>query len=218
MVFDKALAAESMKMEVDRAMDVMYDVEQQIPKKYFEECHGIVMITVVEVGLLVSGSKGSGLLIGRITNDDDDNKSKSWSPPVAISYSGMGVGLVVGKETKAMIIFLMTEEALTTFSSSVHIQLGSQAAATVGDKNKEKDHTLHATGKGVMHTAAFTHSKGAFVGVSLESAIIKLDTKRHHDLYGPNVPVEEILHGGAVKDTRTDFKQLQDHLEKIIAK
>jgi len=91
MVFNQVLAAEAMKIEVDRAMDVLYDIESKIPRRYIQNCHGIVLVTVTEFGMVISRSKGSGLLIGH-------SNGNKWSPPIAISYSGIGLfGLIAGQ-------------------------------------------------------------------------------------------------------------------------
>lgn len=52
-----------------------------VPRKFFETCVGLILISVVEVGFIFTGNIGTGILMAK----KDDG---SWSAPSAIGLTG----------------------------------------------------------------------------------------------------------------------------------
>jgi hypothetical protein len=48
-----------------------------LPKNIVENCHGVILISVVEVGAIFSGSVGSGIVLAK----DPAAPGMKWSPP-----------------------------------------------------------------------------------------------------------------------------------------
>ena len=82
----------------------------QVSVELMEKCKGVVIVTAVHVGAIVTLYYGTGLLLKKL---DDDGKS--WSPPSAISVGGTSFGAVVGGKRDNSIIFIMTDEAMKDF-------------------------------------------------------------------------------------------------------
>ena len=83
----------------------------QVSVELMEKCKGLVVVTAVHVGAIVTLYYGTGLLLKKL----DDGKS--WSPPSAISVGGTSFGAVVGGKRDNSIIFIMTDEAMKDFVS-----------------------------------------------------------------------------------------------------
>mgnify|MGYP006198698643 CR=1 FL=1 len=52
-----------------------------VPRGFFENCVGLILISVLEAGFIFSGNVGTGILIAK-------KDEKSWSPPSAIGLTG----------------------------------------------------------------------------------------------------------------------------------
>lgn len=71
-----------------------------LPKNLFEECLGIVLISIVEVGFIFSGNVGAGVVL--LKNADG---SFNESPPCAVGLTGMGFGILAGASVKDVVRF-----------------------------------------------------------------------------------------------------------------
>lgn len=69
-----------------------------LPKNLFEECLGIVMISIVEVGFIFSGNVGTGIVLLK-NNDGTFNQSS----PCAVGLTGVGFGLLAGASVKDVV-------------------------------------------------------------------------------------------------------------------
>ena len=94
-----------------------------IPRGMFESCKGIILQSVVEAGFLFSGSVGTGVVIAKITQDDGTWK---WSPPAALALGGIGCGVLIGAETKDVIIFAMDDPTFEAISGDFQYKIGGQ--------------------------------------------------------------------------------------------
>lgn len=71
-----------------------------LPKDVVANCHGVLLMSVVEVGAVFSGSIGSGILIRK-----NPIFGMKWSPPCACRLHGAGFGLAIGGAHKGFLIF-----------------------------------------------------------------------------------------------------------------
>eukprot|EP01083_Nonionella_stella_P234258 824709_1 len=58
-----------------------FDVEKKISDKLMRDAYGIVLLTEVKVGVLAGGKVGTGVIIARV--EDKDNE---WSAPIGIIH------------------------------------------------------------------------------------------------------------------------------------
>ena len=66
---------------LDRALDPKTN---GVPRKLFENCVGLILISIVEAGFIFSGNVGTGLLLAK----QADGK---WSAPSSIGLTGVGM-------------------------------------------------------------------------------------------------------------------------------
>jgi lipid-binding SYLF domain-containing protein len=196
---EKMHATECMRFDIFRALNILH-LGKQIPPSYFENCYGVLFLSARELGILVSGTSGSGLLLSH------DPHSNVWSSPLSVNLQGIGLGLSVGSEQKEMIVFFHSREMINKFATNVHLQLEGHSFGHWGTACGEEHHS---------RTTAFTFVNGMFCGVSLEGAVLKSNKKRHRDFYGAAITPRHILLSSSGKvrcNARSGVKTLQNKL------
>lgn len=74
------------------------------------DAYGIVFLTEVKVGALAGGKMGTGIIITRIENKEDE-----WSAPIAIGTGGLSFGFQAGVSKVDHIIILPSPNHVKTF-------------------------------------------------------------------------------------------------------
>jgi len=165
-----------------------------IPKVIIKNCKGIVILTVAEAGFIFSGNVGTGVIIAH------DQVRGTWSPPSALGLGGVGFGLMAGAEVKDLLICVMDDGTLNTFACEHQVKIGSQVAATVGPLGREADASFNFSERGGLGvTINYAFSKGAFAGISLETAVLNTRSKENERFYGKPAKASEILFDNAVE-------------------
>jgi lipid-binding SYLF domain-containing protein len=105
--FSKAQVVDNMSTEEDprfmesylqHAMNVI-DNAKHIPKVFFKEAKGVMLISAREGGFLVSNTSGTGVLVPH-------NKDGTWGMPMAVHLEGFGIGAVFGYANKDIIVIM----------------------------------------------------------------------------------------------------------------
>lgn len=99
--------------------------KDKIPKELILNAKGIVFLTIMKAGFLLSARVGTGLVLNRLEDG-------SWSAPSAISISGFGWGFQIGGELTDVILILNTQSAVNAFSSNTQISLGTELGVSIG--------------------------------------------------------------------------------------
>ena len=139
--------------------------DQSIPLDLLQNARGLVFLTVVKGGLVMSVRGGTGLLIAR--RDDE-----SWTPPVALGTVGIGWGALIGGGITNYMIVLNTERAVKVFAQKRSVNLGAELGVAVGPVGRAAGGNVNAGTAAMPAPAyAYAHSKGLFVGISFEGSI-----------------------------------------------
>jgi hypothetical protein len=85
----------------------------------FRTCAGICIISSVQVGYIISGSIGSGIFMKH-------NFDGTWSNPVAVGITTLGLGAAVGATVKDALIFMTDFQTVETFFKT-GVRLGGRA-------------------------------------------------------------------------------------------
>jgi lipid-binding SYLF domain-containing protein len=160
----------------------------RIPRELILGAKGIAFITILKAGFLFSGRLGTGLVISRLLDG-------SWSAPSAIMMSGMGWGFQIGGELTDVILILTTQAAIKAFSSLAQISVGMELGVSIGPVGRTAGTDLHGSNHGAAAAFSYAHSKGLFVGVSLESSIIASRPDVNRSFYGMDVAPSVLLSG-----------------------
>jgi lipid-binding SYLF domain-containing protein len=155
------------------------DSDQSIPLDLLHCAQGLIFLTVVKAGLVVSGRVGTGLLVARV------DEPQQWSAPCAIGTIGMGWGALAGADVTHYLVVLTKKEAVETMLSGT-VQLGTELGIAVGPVGRSSQISTSPDHVGwSLHPAySYAHSKGLFMGVSLEGSILSTRNDVNAKFYG----------------------------------
>ena len=159
--------------------------EKGIPRRILRNARGVAIISVVKAGFIFSGKAGEGVVVARTRY--------GWSGPSFIGTGGAGWGLQIGAEVTDFVIVLNNEAAVRAFSRGGNVTLGADASVAAGPVGRAAE--ADVTPKAAIYT--YSKSKGLFVGVSLEGAVIGTRKGANEHYYGRPVTANDILHGRA---------------------
>ncbi len=141
---------------------------------------------MLKAGFFLGGSGGSGTLLTR------NPKTNMWSYPAFYTMGSVSFGLQFGGESSEMILMIMTEKGMDSMLTT-SLKLGADVTVAAGP-----------VGQGVKAATAdilsFARSQGAFMGMSIEGAIIKPRDKWNATYYKKSVSPADIL----IRDTVTN--------------
>jgi lipid-binding SYLF domain-containing protein len=157
--------------------------EKAIPRDVIRQAKGLAIMSVVKAGFIFSAKGGQGVVIARTPS--------GWSGPSFIATGGGGWGLQAGAQVTDFVIVLNNDAAVRAFSRGGNVTIGVDLSAAAGPVGRT------AAGA-VMPTAAvytYSRSKGLFIGVSLEGAVIGTQRQSNFNYYGRPVRADSILSG-----------------------
>jgi lipid-binding SYLF domain-containing protein len=172
---------------VDRCAAIISQFQQMpekaIPRDVLRNAKGLAIMSVVKAGFIFSAKGGQGVVVARTP--------RGWSGPSFIATGGGGWGLQAGAQITDFVIVLNNEAAVQAFSRGGNVTIGVDLSAAAGPVGRT------AAGA-VMPTAAvytYSRSKGLFVGVSLEGAVIGTQRQSNFNYYERLVRADSILSG-----------------------
>jgi len=157
--------------------------EKAIPRDVLRQAKGLAIMSVVKAGFIFSAKGGQGVVIARTP--------RGWSGPSFIATGGGGWGLQAGAQVTDFVMVLNNDAAVRAFSRGGNLTIGVDVSAAAGPVGRT------AAGA-VMPTAAvytYSRSKGLFVGVSLEGAVVGTQRQSNFNYYGGPVRADSILSG-----------------------
>ncbi|EFJ41459.1 hypothetical protein VOLCADRAFT_119689 [Volvox carteri f. nagariensis] len=161
--------------------------EAGLPTAALQGVEGLALLTVARLGAGWSFSFGTGLVVARTPG--------GWSAPCAISAAGMGWGLQLGGELADVVLVLRSREALAGLCGGLGagVVVGGAAALAVGPVGRHADASLVLNTTGTAAAYGYSRSKGAFVGLSVESTLLCVRRQVNLDFYGYPVTPRQLL-------------------------
>ena len=158
--------------------------DQSIPLDLLQAAKGLIFLTVVKAGFMVSGRIGTGLLVARV-DDDTDQQQQKWSAPCALGTIGMGWGMLAGGDITHYLVVLTTQNAVESMMSGT-VQLGTEIGVAMGPVGRMTQVSASASNTELkVHPAySYAHSKGLFVGMSIEGAVLSTRNDVNAKFYG----------------------------------
>jgi lipid-binding SYLF domain-containing protein len=184
----EATPAEPVKQQalVDKAkatfQTFMADENMSWLQEHLNETKGLLIVpSLLKGGYIIGGSGGSGVLVVR------DEKTGDWSQPAFYTMGSVTFGLQIGGEAAEVIMMARTQRALDSLYAS-SFKLGGDTSVAAGPVG------IGVKSNVVADFVSFTRSKGAYAGVSLEGAVIKIRNGWNHAYYGKEVrPVDIVV-------------------------
>src|SRR5271169_4460722 len=165
--------------------EIMNTPDQGIPSGLLESAKCIAIIPGdKKFAFVFGGSYGRGLATCRTAN--------GWSAPMFVAIDGGSVGYQIGGSSTDLVMLFMNDHALKSLLSD-KFKLGADASVAAGPVGRNA-----AAGTDLKLNAeilSYSRSKGVFIGVSLNGAVVQADNSGDKAMYGDDVNRHEILSG-----------------------
>jgi SH3 domain-containing YSC84-like protein 1 len=165
--------------------EIMNTPDQGIPSDLLESAKCVAIIPGdKKFAFVFGGSYGRGLATCRT--------ERGWSAPMFIAVDGGSVGYQIGGSSTDLVMLFMNDHALHSLLSD-KFKLGADASVAAGPVGRNAaaatDLKLNA------EILSYSRSKGVFIGVSLNGAVVQADKSGDKAMYGDDVNRHEILDG-----------------------
>jgi len=175
-------------------------------RDHMKDAKGLLIIPeLLKGGFILGGSGGSAVFVVR------DEKTGRWSEPAFYTMGSVTFGLQIGGEKAEVIMIVNTPKGIESlYSSSVKLGAGASIAAGPVGAGAGAKANLNAD------FLSFARSKGAYVGISLEGAVIEIRDSWNKAYYGKEVRPVDILVTKKVSNKHSEG--LQAVLDRMTAK
>lgn len=158
------------------------DPEQEDVRQWVSSGKGVFIVPQLLRGAFVfGGAGGGGILLMR------DEKSGEWSQPAFYNIGAVSFGLQAGADTSELVVIVRTQKGLEEFYRS-DFKLGADVGVSVGPLGSSA-----AMGGIAADLVSFGRSKGAFMGMALDGAMIAVSDDSNSTYYGKVVRPTDIL-------------------------
>jgi lipid-binding SYLF domain-containing protein len=165
--------------------EIMNAPDQGIPQDLLESAKCIAIIPgEMKFAFIFGGNYGRGLVTCRTEH--------GWSAPMFLAIDGGSVGYQIGGSSTDLVMLFMNDRALHSLLSD-KFKLGADASVAAGPVGRSA-----AAGTDLKLNAeilSYSRSKGVFIGVALDGAVVQADKSGDRAMYGDDVDRHEILSG-----------------------
>jgi lipid-binding SYLF domain-containing protein len=157
-----------------------------IPAAFFAKAKCVVVVPGVKKAAIgIGGQYGRGY----ISCKRDDG---SWSAPGGIRIEGGSVGFQIGGSDTDVILVVLNDRGADRLLSS-RFTVGADAAVAAGPVGRQASAQTDATMMAEM--LAWSRSRGAFAGISLQGSTLREDAGENRELYGKDIGNRDIVKG-----------------------
>ncbi|RPH64615.1 MAG: hypothetical protein EHM89_01280 [Acidobacteria bacterium] len=165
--------------------EVLAIPENGIPQEMLEEAAAIIVVPDLLKAALIAGIKnGDGVMSVR--------NASGWSHPAFVDVSGGSVGLQAGVESIDLILVFMSEKHVKKLLNG-EFTLGADASVAIGPVGRQASAGTSENAKSAVY--AYSRSKGAFAGISLDGSKISIDQESDERVYGAGTTANDVLYG-----------------------
>lgn len=140
--------------------------------------------SLIKVGIVIGGQYGEGVVFKR------NVASGKWFGPLFVKLSGLSIGAQIGIQNVGLVLVLMNEDSVKSFTSS-NVTLGGNVSIAAGPMGRslsaDTDYKLQAS------IYSYSVSKGFFAGVSLQGSVVQVDEEANRQFYGSSISSLDIL-------------------------
>ncbi len=186
----QAQVKEGRRLEACRdVLEELLSGEESIPRDLLDKAECVAVIpSAKKFALGFGGRYGKGAVTCR------DRSERSWGAPLMISIGGGSVGLQIGGQAADYVFLVMNPKGIDHLLRS-QFTLGADAAIAAGPLGRSG-----SAGTDLRMRAeilSYSQTRGLFVGLSLEGAVVKQDKDGNQNLYGERVDPKRLLQEGA---------------------
>jgi len=184
-----AQAKESRRLDASReVLEELLSGEESIPRDLLDKAECVAVIpSAKKFAIGVGGRYGKGAVSCR------SKSGSAWGAPLMISIGGGSLGLQIGGQAADYVFLVMNPKGMEYLLRS-QFTLGADAAVAAGPVGRTgsagTDLRMHA------EILSYSRTRGLFVGLSLEGAVVKQDKDGNENLYGERVDPKRVLEQG----------------------
>jgi SH3 domain-containing YSC84-like protein 1 len=190
--------------------EIMDTPDKSIPQDLLDRCACVAVIPGMKKGAFFFGANyGKGVISCRM-----ENGSGPWSSPSMLLMSGGSFGLQIGAQATDLVLVIMNLSGMESLLDS-KFTLGGDAAVAAGPVGRNA-----AAKTDVLMGAkilAYSRSKGAFAGLSLNGEVVRADQNANFVLYKKDLKPRDILFQKMPEVSR-DVKIFIDQITKASPK
>jgi SH3 domain-containing YSC84-like protein 1 len=158
--------------------------EMEAFRSLIKNAQGVfVAPTIVRGAWFFGGSGGNGVFLAR------DNKLGRWTGPAFYSIGQASIGFQWGVDASEVILLAMTNRGVNALLKS-SVKLGADAGVAAGPVGLG---AAASTANLSADIISFARSKGLYLGISLDGALIKTRSDLNNAFYGAAVTPTDIL-------------------------
>ena len=144
-------------------------------REHMNKAKGFLIIPdLLQGAWFIGGSGGRGVLVVKNKTTGD------WSQPAFYTIGSLSFGIQFGGEKSEIIMMIFTQKGLDRLYSS-SFKFGGDATIAVGPVGGGAKADI------MTDFVSFVRSKGAFAGISMEGAIVKVNQDWNQAYYGKSV-------------------------------
>ena len=153
----------------------MIDKDMAWFREHMHKAKGFLIIPdLLQGAWFIGGSGGRGVLVVKNKTTGD------WSQPAFYTIGSLSFGIQFGGEKSEIIMMVFTQKGLDRLYSS-SFKFGGDATIAAGPVGGG------AKADVMTDFVSFVRSKGAFIGISMEGAIVKVNQDWNQAYYGKRV-------------------------------
>ncbi|PPR70666.1 MAG: hypothetical protein CFH05_01686 [Alphaproteobacteria bacterium MarineAlpha3_Bin4] len=146
----------------------------------------VVLPNVSKAGFFAGGEGGNGVLIARTA-------AGSWGQPAFYTLGAASFGLQFGVQNTAVVLIVRNDGALSLIMEHQG-KLGADTGATIGVHGMDMEAST-TTHHGADILAFANPNIGAYLGATLEGAVLALRNDLNHAFYGGGATLDGIIAG-----------------------
>jgi len=163
--------------------------EKRIPHKLLQEAKAIVIVPhMIRGGFIIGGRYGEGILMVRL--------GSGWSDPVFVKLAGGSLGWQIGVEAIDAVLVFRTKESVEHLLEG-KFTLGADASIAAGPVGRAGAAATDVKLRSEIYS--YSRSRGAFVGVALNGAVLEIDYPKTQKFY--DARVRDVLSGKVHKNS-----------------
>jgi len=176
-------------------MSARDDIKDHV-RKYLREARGVFVIpALIKGAFIIGGEGGTGVLMAK-------GGGNQWSYPAFYTMGAVSFGLQAGGQVSETILIIMTAKGLTSILDN-KVKLGGDLSAAVGPYGVGVEgSTTTAVGADII---TYSIGKGAFLGGSVEGAVIEHRDAMNYEYYNDTTATPKaILLDGKFNNPQAD--------------
>src|SRR5690348_6349636 len=170
------------------------------------ECVAVVP-SMLKAGFVFGAQYGRGVASCRTP--------KGWSDPVFLTIQGGSFGLQIGGQAVDLIMLIMNQKGMENLVNS-KFKLGADATVAAGPVGRhaaaDTDWKLRA------QVLSYSRARGAFAGLELNGAVVKMDRESTLEFYGHIQPFSTTLENASSPTAALPFLTSLSKWAKIASK